>query len=222
MTFTLIGLTLAFSLLDWVAVIRQWKHLEYIAKPGTMVFLITWLWVESGFQGSLLWFGLGLIFSLAGDVLLMLPRERFVGGLVAFLLAHLAYCIGFYTSFPPINLASMGILIIILLVVVRIYRRIAQGLIASGNDGLKMPVLVYTLVISLMLFSALITLIRPEWAAGSALLVGGGALLFFLSDTFLAWNKFVAELRYGKLIVIITYHIGQILITIGAASHFLT
>lgn len=221
MTFALIWLTLAVAFLDWMAVARQWKQLEYIAKPGTMLFLIAWLWVESGFQGSLVWFGLGLVFSLAGDIFLMLPRERFVGGLVAFLIAHIAYCIGFYTGFPPINIASMGLLILIILVVVRLYRRIAQGLVASGKDGLKLPVLVYTLVISLMLYSALITLIRPEWEAASALLVGGGALLFFLSDSFLAWNKFVAPLRHGKLIVIVTYHIGQILITIGAASHFL-
>ena len=40
------------------------------------------------------WFVAALALSLVGDVLLMLPRERFVGGLVAFLLAHLAYIVG--------------------------------------------------------------------------------------------------------------------------------
>lgn len=219
--FTLIWLTLAFPLLDWVAISRQSKQLEYVAKLGTMICLIIWLWLVSGFRGSLIWFALGLVFSLAGDIFLMLPNERFKAGLVAFLIAQISYCIGFYTGFPPVNIATFGLMIVIILVVIRLFRQIAKGLVVSGDEKLTLPILIYTLVISLMLFFALMTLVRPEWAAVSALLVSGGALLFFLSDTFLAWNRFVAPLRYGRLIVIVTYHIGQILITVGAASHFL-
>jgi uncharacterized membrane protein YhhN len=46
-------------------------------------------------------------------------------------------------------------------------------------------------------------------------------LLFFISDTTLAYNKFVAPLPNGRVIVMITYHLGQILIVLGAALRFL-
>jgi uncharacterized membrane protein YhhN len=93
---------------------------------------------------------------------------------------------------------------------------------ASGQIALKTPVLIYSLVISVMLLSALLTLAADTWQAGAAILVSAGALLFFLSDTLLAWNKFVTPIKQGRLAVIITYHLGQILITVGATWHYLS
>ena len=222
MSFTLIGLALVVAFLDWLAVAKKWVTLEYVAKPGVMVVLLVWLASVGGFQGYLILFGLGLVFSMAGDIFLMLPKERFVAGLVSFLLAHVAYIIGFNDTFPPMNLVTLVVAALVALVAFRLYTRIAGGLTASGNDKLKIPVLVYSIVISIMLLSALLTLIKPEWTAISALLAAFGALLFFLSDSCLAWNKFVQPLPNGRLIVIITYHVGQILIITGAALHFLS
>jgi len=223
MNTTLLFIALVLAILDWVAVVIQWKPLEFIAKPGTMVALLAWLWVVSGFRDGLVWFAVGLVFSLAGDVFLMLPREQFIAGLVSFLMAQIAYIIGFNTAPPPINLASLILAGLVLLTGLQIYRRVGTSLESSGQSSLKAPVLVYSIVISLMLLSALLTLVRPEteWPAGTALLVSGGALLFFVSDTTLAWNKFVASLKRGKLVVIVTYHLGQGLIVLGAALKFL-
>ena len=222
MTFSLIGFALVVAFLDWIAVAKKWKTIEYIAKPGVMVVLLAWLASIGGFQGYFIPFTLGLMFSLAGDVFLMLPKERFVGGLVSFLLAHIAYIIGFNDSLPPINLVTLVVAILVALVAFRLYRRISQGLTSSGNDKLKIPVLVYSIVISVMLLSALLTLVKPEWSAISALLSAIGALLFFASDSFLAWNKFVQALPNGRLIVMVTYHLGQILIITGATLHYLS
>ena len=111
MSLTLIWVALLFAALDWAAVARGWKVLSYIAKPAVMVCLIAWLGVNGGWSGVLLWFTAGLIFSLAGDIFLMLPKERFVAGLVAFLLAHLAYIIGLNTHPLPVNIASLLVLI---------------------------------------------------------------------------------------------------------------
>jgi len=222
MTFTYIGLALVVAFLDWIAVAKKWKTLEIIAKPGVMVVLIAWLASIGGFQGYLIPFGLGLVFSLAGDVFLVLPKERFVSGLVSFLLANIAYIIGFNDSLPPINLVTLVLVILVGLVALRLYRRISQGLTSSGNDKLKIPVLVYSIVMSVMLLSALLTLVKPEWSAISALLSAIGALLFFISDSLLAWNKFVQLLPYGRLISIVPYHLGQILIITGVVLHFLS
>jgi uncharacterized membrane protein YhhN len=222
MSYALLWLALIVAVVDWVAVQKRNKPVEYIAKPGVMVVLLIWLWQASAFQGALLWFGLGLLFSMAGDIFLMLPRERFIPGLISFLLAHLAYLVGFNQSAPPINLVSILLVLLVGITSMQLYRRLSGGLQASGQADLKIPVLAYSAVISLMLISALLSLVRPEWAEGPALVASSGALLFFLSDSFLGWNKFVAPLSYGHLRVIVTYHLGQILIVLGAVSHFLT
>jgi uncharacterized membrane protein YhhN len=221
MSLTLIWIALLFALLDWTAVARGWRMVEYIAKPAVMVCLIAWLGVNGGWSDPLLWFTAGLVFSLAGDIFLMLPKERFVAGLVSFLLAHVAYVMGLNTTPIPITVVTIIIAVIVGLVSTRLFLRISQGLVATGNSKLKIPVLIYTIVISLMLFSALLAFVRQSWSVWAALLVGLGAVLFFLSDSMLAWNKFVNPLKYGKLLVIITYHTGQVLITLGAALNFL-
>ncbi len=221
MTYTLIWVCLIFAVVDWAAVATQRKMVEYIAKPGVMIVLLIWLYQVSGFSGALVWFALGLVFSLVGDVFLMLPREQFIAGLIAFLLAHIAYIVGFFRTPVALNLSGLIIAVVITLVMLRLYRRIAGGLDQSGKSALKPPVLVYSLVISVMLLLALLTMTGEQWQTVPALLVSAGALLFFISDALLAWNKFVTPLRQGRFISIIPYHLGQILLTIGAALHYL-
>jgi uncharacterized membrane protein YhhN len=209
------------ALLEWIAVERQVRPLEYFAKPGAILALIIWLWQASGFQGYTLWLSLGLMLSLAGDVILLLPGDPLIPGLVAFLLAHIAYIIGFNASPPPVNLPAFVILLAVFLAVIPIYRGIAAGLHTSGQTSLRLPVLAYAIVISLMLLSALLTLVRPEWQPATALMAGVGALSFFISDSILAWARFVAPLPHGRLIVMVTYHIGQALIVLGCTLHYL-
>ncbi|NIW49240.1 MAG: lysoplasmalogenase, partial [Gammaproteobacteria bacterium] len=56
--------------------------------------LIAWVIINGGTQGPIIYFLIGLALSLAGDIFLMLPDEKFIAGLVSFLLAHLAYILG--------------------------------------------------------------------------------------------------------------------------------
>lgn len=221
MTYTFLWIGLVIAVLNWVAVAKQWKAVEYIAKPGVTLALLAWLWYAGGWQGHLLWFVIGLAFSLAGDVLLVLPREQLIAGLAAFLLAQIAYIVGLNQNPPPINLASLAIALLVGITALRLYDAIAAGLVASGQHALKIPVLAYVIAISLMLISALLTLIRSEWDPGAAWSLSSGALLFFISDALLGWNKFVRVLRYGNILIIITYHLGQALIVLGAVAHYL-
>ncbi len=221
MSYTLIWVCLIIAVVDWAAVASGRKTVEYIAKPGVMVLLLIWLYQVSGFSGALVWFAMGLVFSLAGDIFLMLPREQFIAGLISFLLAHIAYIVGFFQSQVALNLPGLIIAVVIALVMLRLYRSIAAGLDRSGKSALKPPVLVYSLVISIMLLLALLTMTGEQWQTVPALLVSAGALLFFISDALLAWNKFVTPLHQGRFISIIPYHLGQTLLTIGAALHYL-
>ena len=64
--------------LDWMAVAKGWKKVEYIAKPAAMLILLGILGLVGGFGSlSLICFGLGIFFSLAGDVFLMISFARF-------------------------------------------------------------------------------------------------------------------------------------------------
>jgi uncharacterized membrane protein YhhN len=96
--------------------------------------------------------------------------------------------------------------------------RVSVGMAAKGRGRLRGPVAIYAAVISLMAVSALTTLARPYWLGLSATLAAIGAVLFFVSDGLLAWNRFVAPVRRGNLLVIVTYHLGQMAIIAGVAE----
>jgi len=221
MRYEFLILAIIIAILDWIAVAKKWKRIEYFAKPATMVALLAWVGLNGGFGGWMLWFALGLLFSMGGDIFLMLPREQFIPGLVSFLIGHICYLIGFNSASAMFNAASLILLVVVLFTGFQVYRRIAAGLAASGNRSLKPPVFIYSLVISLMLFSALSTLLRQDWRIFAGVFASSGALLFFISDTTLAYNKFVSPLPNARVITMITYHLGQILIVLGATLRFL-
>lgn len=200
------------ALVDWFAVARANKTLEYIFKPAPMLVLIaaTWLALPDTWNSWLAqFFLLGFIFCLAGDVFLMLPNPRyFVFGLAAFLGGHLCYIIGLNATLPPLQ--STVLLIPIALILVWFLRNIVRALQTAGHHPLVVHVVIYGIAISLMLWSAWATLFRPEWDNAQRALVILGATLFFISDALLAWNRFVKTFAAAKLGVIITYHLGQI------------
>jgi uncharacterized membrane protein YhhN len=221
---THILLVLAFlaAVVNEIAQYKNQQTLVYVAKPAVMVFLFAWLAVTAGLSGPLLYFGLGIVFSLGGDIFLMLPDDKkwFLPGLVSFLLAHVFYILGLNYIIPSLNVFGIVLAISIALFVAQIYRRIAAGLHASGQDKLRLPVLIYSIVISLMWLSALQTIFQPSWGTTASLLVSVGATLFVASDIILAWYRFVNPIKNGRIINLITYHLGQILLIIGAALQF--
>jgi len=211
---------------DWLAVARSWKRLEYVAKPAAMVALLVWLLTyppivpNAPLPPDLRWFAAGLIFSLAGDVLLMLPERFFIGGLAAFLLAHVAYIVGLGLGFLFVPAGAL-MLIPVGLVGGWLAWRVGLALNASGRHKLVLPVAVYATVISLMVVCALTPLFEPGWLPIESGLVAVGAVLFFCSDALLAWNRFVAPVPGAKLFVIVAYHLGQMLLIAGIVVHVL-
>jgi uncharacterized membrane protein YhhN len=210
-----------FAALETLALWKNSPRLEYVAKPAVMIALFLWLWTSTGLNGALLWFGLGILLSLAGDVLLMIALDRlFLAGLIAFLLAHVAYVIGFNTPFPALSTWGFILAFMIGISGVRVISRIIAPLHSKGQAGLRIPILLYALVISLMLLSAMLKLTDISWQAGAALLVAFGAFLFYLSDIILAWMKFVAPIQNGRIYNILAYHLGQIALIAGVVMQF--
>src|SRR5829696_692952 len=150
-----LAFALVFAFLQAIAVSRNLLRLEYIAKPAVMVFLFLWLYTSTGLQGSSLLFGLGILFSLVGDILLMVSPDRtFLFGLVAFLIAHLFYITGFREELTTFNTWSLILLTLIAMSVGVLIRRIVGAMRANGKNKLVGPVLLYGTVISVMLYAA--------------------------------------------------------------------
>jgi uncharacterized membrane protein YhhN len=178
-----------FAVTDWIAVSNKQTRLEYLAKPATLAALL--LYAANGSASP--WLIAALALSLLGDVYLMLPGDLFIAGLSAFLLAHLAY-IG------DID-ATVGGRLCWLVVVLALSSPLSLRILRSVTDpGLRVAVCVYMLAIALMVGSAV--------AAGEWLAVLG-ALLFFASDSLIAWNRFVVPLPWAPTAIIVTYHLGQ-------------
>ncbi len=212
-------ISLFLALIDWLAVARHRKRLEYVFKPATLVAVLIGAWLltqDAHDVWQARFFLPGLAFSLAGDVFLMLPGERFfLPGLVSFLLAHLCYIAGLNPTLPPCP--TLVLLVIVAAIGVTLYRSIAAGLRRQGQRALLVPVALYSVVLSLMLFSAWATLFRPEWTSLRRGLVIVGASLFFGSDAMLAWDRFVAPSSRLRLLVIVTYHLGQVALAASIA-----
>jgi uncharacterized membrane protein YhhN len=216
-----LALTFSFALLEALAVSRNLPKLEYLAKPGVMVYLFLWLYFSTSLHGNTFWFGVGILFSLVGDVLLMNPTSTmFLFGLVAFLFAHIFYITGFREELITGSTWSLILLIVIVVNVTRLLRRIAVTMRAKGEHRLVVPVIVYGTVISIMLYAAMSTLYDPTWKTNAALFVSVGAFLFWISDLILAWSKFVSPIKNGRLFNIILYHLGQIGLIAGVISQF--
>ncbi|HSV85690.1 MAG TPA: lysoplasmalogenase [Levilinea sp.] len=197
---------------DWVATAFGWRNVRLLTKPATLLVLIAWF-IQAG---GPFWFSLGLIFSLAGDVLLMLPARFFLGGLAAFLLAHVAYIIGFGLLPLPLHWGALLALIAVVAAGLFSMSKIRKGVRANPNSQkMLIPIQGYSLIISLMLFAALLTLMRPEWPLQAALFASVGAALFFISDSVLAYCRFCGRLFADKLIVMVTYHLAQFSIALA-------
>jgi uncharacterized membrane protein YhhN len=212
---------------DWLAVSKGWKKVEYIAKPAAMLVLLGLLAGFGGFRSlPLICFGLGIFFSLAGDIFLMISFYRFsnrwfIPGLVAFLLAHVAYITGLNTPLPNVPpIWSFGLAVILAVTAARLLRRVIAGVRQKGLRRMVFPVGLYGTVITLMVLSALLTLYDAVWKVSASGLVALGATLFYFSDILLAWNKFVNPIKNGRLANMILYHLGQFALVTGVLLQF--
>lgn len=212
----LFWLMLASAVLDWIALWRGWRFVHWAAKPATLILLIAWFSQVGRWQGDLPWFGIGLIFSLLGDILLEMGMAFFIFGMLAFFTAHAWYLTGFSRS----PLEPGGILLIpLIFILVYSYaflKSVLSGLREHHEMKLSKPLIGYGLILGAMWFFAVTTLLRPQWPIKAVVLCTVGASFFLVSDSILAYTRFIRTLPAGNLLVMITYHVAQIMIASGA------
>ena len=187
------------AIANWWSAATDHRPTELWSKPLTLVALIgVAVTLDPADPAVRVWFVVALVFSLAGDVLLLDDR-RFVFGLAAFLCGHLAYTGGFIVA-PDWRWWSAAVALGALTPLVAVAgSRIVTG--ARADDPkLGPPVVAYLTVISAMAIAAA--------AAGNWWAVVGAAL-FVTSDTILGWRNFVDRRPWMPLAVMVTYHLGQ-------------
>jgi uncharacterized membrane protein YhhN len=184
----------------------QW--LTYAAKPATTV-LIVLVALTAPTVISPLYYWLiviGLLFGLAGDIFLMLPRDRFIAGLVSFLINHLFYIVAFGSriALPGWSVAGVGVVLYALLIYGLLYRHLG---------ALQIPVIVYMVTIATMAWFGLA--LAGQQPGVWTLTAGVGSVLFVVSDSALALNRFRKPFAAAELIVLSTYYLAQWLIALS-------
>ena len=194
------------------AIIHLWGEYQgpdiliYFFKPLTMIFIISIAVLAISPPSRRYKYAVivGLLFSLGGDIFLMLPVDLFIAGLISFLIAHLIYIYAFRSGRPmrfkllaPLLLGGYGVLV--------------YAVLFPGLDGMEVPVAAYILVILAMAWQAWDQWdqLRTRWA----LLAFIGALLFVISDSVLALNRFGEPFKAARALTLSTYYSAQWLIS---------
>lgn len=170
--------------------------LKYIFKPLTTIcILLIAVFITTNDSISLFYKQMivaGLFFSIWGDIFLMLPTDRFIPGLISFLIAHIFYIIAFSFNVP--EHISFFYLIPFLLYAIIMFKYLSTGL-----GKLRIPVMCYITVIMVMVFLALNRFfIIPEQHSLYAFI---GAIFFMISDTILAIKKFRFKTKVSEPIL---------------------
>ena len=214
MTVAFLVLTAVAAMADWYAVARVMHRSEIALKPLTLVLLI----IAAGFADlgdAKQWVVAALVFGLIGDIALLFSDDArpadadldpfFLAGLGSFLLGHVAYIIAFAQHGLHGFQTFAGLLVVAGATALAL-PRVLRGAHEQGGTALASIVAVYAGLLATMTILSFGT---------AAICTAVGGALFLVSDITLAWNRFVQALLRGPLIVIVTYHLAQILIVIG-------
>jgi len=181
----------------------------YITKPLTTTLILVpvlALMPDSGGAYIPLIAG-GLAFALLGDILLMLPEERFVLGIASFAATHVLYLAAFIAAagIALINPSAIALLIFATLM--------ARFLWPGVRKSLQIPILAYVVLITVMTAQAIGAALESE-STGLAI-AAAGAVLFLASDSILAVDRFRMPFPAARALVLSTYWLGQWLIALS-------
>ncbi len=206
------------AIIHLFAIILAIETIVFWSKPLLMITLGLYFYSASTRSIFTRWMMLGIVFSFGGDVALLFQANApiyFILGLASFLIAHLCYAYAMF-RFPKYKeglIAKKMWWSIPLL----IYGVILVSFLWSGLGEMTVPVVIYSLVIMLMGISAVNMLGRTAQQAATLIIIG--ALLFILSDSIIALNKFKSaqlSIPNPRLLIMLTYITGQFLIIRGA------
>ena len=196
------------------AVAKKNKKWEYISKPLLMPLLAVYF-ILGAYQINIAWLiFIALLCGWGGDIFLML-ENKFMQGMSAFLFGHIFYIIAFFLLVN--NILAFPIWGFIFFVPVIIILFLTYPKFKKYLGDLRIPVHIYLIAILLMHISAILLLAKLSILNPSFLFIWLGSLLFILSDSLIALDKFNENLKVPNVavMIMITYIIGQFLIAQG-------
>jgi uncharacterized membrane protein YhhN len=187
-----------------------WPHLPgifYTFKPLTTILILLMAFSAPNSRYKF-WVVIGFVFALMGDIFLMLPSDQFIAGLICFLITHICYISAFLSDSkfghplrPYISLA---------IVVFLIFTSLSHNI----ESAMRIPVAIYTAALCFMTSQAIAR--NSQHHSKSSLLAAIGAVLFLISDTLLAYDRFVFVFRFSDAMILSTYYAAQYLIALSA------
>jgi len=204
------------SLLIISSYVLNIKEIEMFTKPLLVPILIYYVYKSSIGKVSvrILLLAVALIFSWLGDVTLMFQANPtyFLLGIGFFLIAQLIYIIVLFKSnYSTPNFSLTKILPFI------IYAVVLFQLLLPNAGEFKIPILVYGIIITVM--AGMASLRKNQTTNESYKLGLFGSILFVLSDSILAINKFYLDIPLAGVLIMSTYIVAQYLLTEGILRH---
>jgi uncharacterized membrane protein YhhN len=147
----------------------------------------------------------GLLLCMAGDVFLIFfsSKKLFLAGLVSFLAAHVLYSAAFFSMASPGTLALIAA---------------ALCLMVSGSvfawlkpqlGSMLVPVVAYIIIITLMVIGAASLMENKHLSFAGRAFAFSGAILFYVSDIFVARHRFIKKEYVNRLAGLPLYYAGQ-------------
>lgn len=147
-----------------------------------------------------------LLFSIAGDALLLFKGNKaaFISGIAAFSTAQICNI----QLLGGLKAEGMwaGLLVAALSASVYLF-----ALLPNVKSFLVVPSLIYTVILSVVLWKGLVVLQKDRWSNG-AVAVGTGAISYYISDLALGVHLFAIRVPLGEYIIMVTYYIAQVLL----------
>lgn len=193
------------AITNWYSRVELIDRFELISKPLTTVGAIAIAVFADGPASATIVTVVALVLCLIGDVALLPAVDRFIVGLAAFLLGHIAFIVMFaqrgFGRWPLSGVAIVAVATLLGTVAAPIVR-------GAAAKGLGVPVRAYLVVISSMCVLG--------WATGNWLIMLG-TTAFIVSDSILGWDQFVAERRWMHVAIMITYHVAIVSLALSLA-----
>lgn len=211
----LLYLFVADLITEIIAIHYNLTNLRFVTKPLLMIIIGLFSWQQAIVDKKIkLFLLLAIGFSLAGDIFLLFEKNyhsNFIFGLISFLLAHIFYILLFlHIRKSQRSVRRWNPLFIAVLL---LYIAILFYLLDPYLGALKIPVIIYSLVLSFMMIAAYHSFNFTKNKGGGWVI--SGAFFFVVSDSLLAINKFYTPLAIAGIAIMITYALAQLFIAIG-------
>jgi len=192
------------SFVDVLAIFLENPFLQSICKPFIIPSLMAWYLAKTNAPNKL--YLIALFFSFIGDVLLLDKINLFIFGIAAFLITQVIYIFIFSKGLAKASWQKK----ITSLVPFLLFYSVLISVLAPNLNELLIPVMVYGIAISVFGTVALLNYLYDK--NKNTLLLLQGAILFIVSDSMIALNKFHEEQSFYPVTIMLTYILAQYLI----------